>query len=346
MQMKAVLKTKPEVGAELRLVERPEVTPGHLLVKVLATALCHSDFDVYNYAPSVAAQNLKMPWIMGHEFFGEIVQVGQGVEGFAVGDRISSDSHVPCGYCHTCITGNQHICDNTMTVLGRTHPGCFAEYINLPAVAAVKMPKETRPECGALMEPFGVAVHAIQQAEIAGQTLVITGLGTIGMMALASARFLGATRIIAVSTSEEKLKMAEELGADFGINSRTQDVVQAVREATDGIGSDRVIEMTGVVRFFNLAIDMLAPAGRLVCVGNYNEDVVIPNYQMRVMNKELTITGIFGRRMFETWELAKELVVSGHVKLERFIGEIMPLTDFDRGAKIAPKTFGRIVYLP
>lgn len=193
MQMKAVLKTKPEVGAELRLVERPEVTPGHLLVKVLATALCHSDFDVYNYAPSVAAQNLKMPWIMGHEFFGEIVQVGQGVEGFAVGDRISSDSHVPCGYCHTCITGNQHICDNTMTVLGRTHPGCFAEYINLPAVAAVKMPKETRPECGALMEPFGVAVHAIQQAEIAGKTLVITGLGTIGMMALASARFLGAT---------------------------------------------------------------------------------------------------------------------------------------------------------
>lgn len=158
--------------------------------------------------------------------------------------------------------------------------------------------------------------------------------------------FLGATRIIAVSTSEEKLKMAEELGADFGINSRTQDVVQAVREATDGIGADRVIEMTGVVRFFNLAIDMLAPAGRLVCVGNYNEDVVIPNYQMRVMNKELTITGIFGRRMFETWELAKELVVSGHVKLERFIGEIMPLTDFDRGAKIAPKTFGRIVYLP
>ncbi len=196
------------------------------------------------------------------------------------------------------------------------------------------------------MEPFGVAVHAIQQAEIAGKTLVITGLGTIGMMALASARFLGATRIIAVSTSEEKLKMAEELGADFGINSRTQDVVQAVREATDGIGADRVIEMTGVVRFFNLAIDMLAPAGRLVCVGNYNEDVVIPNYQMRVMNKELTITGIFGRRMFETWELAKELVVSGHVKLERFIGEIMPLTDFDRGAKIAPKTFGRIVYLP
>ena len=253
MQMKAVLKTKPEVGAELRLVERPEVTPGHLLVKVLATALCHSDFDVYNYAPSVAAQNLKMPWIMGHEFFGEIVQVGQGVEGFAVGDRISSDSHVPCGYCHTCITGNQHICDNTMTVLGRTHPGCFAEYINLPAVAAVKMPKETRPECGALMEPFGVAVHAIQQAEIAGKTLVITGLGTIGMMALASARFLGATRIIAVSTSEEKLKMAEELGADFGINSRTQDVVQAVREALErdyGVELLPLIEDESLTRWF------------------------------------------------------------------------------------------------
>ena len=346
MQMKAVLKTRPEVGAELQMVERPAVTPGHLLVKVLAAALCHSDFDVYNYAPSVAVQNLKMPWIMGHEFFGEVVEVGQGVAGFAVGDRISSDSHVPCGHCHTCITGNQHICDHHMTVLGRTHPGCFAEYINLPAVAAVKMPKQTRPECGALMEPFGVAVHAIQQAEIAGKTLVITGLGTIGMMAVAAAHYLGATRIIAVSTNEQKLKMAKELGADVGINSQSQNVVEAVWQATDGTGADRVIEMTGVVRFFNLAIDMLAPAGRMVCVGNYNEDVIIPNYQLRVMNKELTITGIFGRRMFETWELAKELVVSGHVDLARFIGDVMPLEAFDRGAHIAPHPFGRIVYLP
>lgn len=346
MQMKAVQKTKPAPGAALTLVEKPEVTPGHLLVRVLAAALCHSDFDVYNYAPSVAAQNLKMPWIMGHEFFGEIVEVGQGVQGFAVGDRISSDSHVPCGYCHTCITGNAHICDNGMTVLGRTHPGCFAEYINLPAVAAVKMPQDTDPKCGALMEPFGVAVHAIGQAEIAGRSLVITGLGTIGMMALAAARHLGATRIIAVSTNDDKLRLAKELGADVGINSRKQDVVAAVREATDGIGAERVIEMTGVVRFFNLAIDMLAPAGRMVCVGNYNEDVVIPNYQLRVMNKELTITGIFGRRMFETWELARELVRGQKVDLSRFIGAVMPLEDFDRGAKMAPTLFGRVVYLP
>ncbi len=344
--MRAVFKTAPTEGAELRTIERPEVTEGHLLVRVLATALCHSDLDVYHYTPSVAAQKLKMPWIMGHEFFGEVVAVGMGVSGFTAGDRISSDSHVPCGYCHTCITGNPHICDNAMLVLGRTHPGCFAEYINLPAVAAVKMPQDTEPECGALMEPFGVAVHAVQQAEAAGKTLMIVGLGTIGMMALAVARNLGVTRLIAVSTDDTKLRMAKELGADYGINSKRQDVLAEVQNMTDGHGVDRVLEMTGVVRFLNLGIDALAPAGRLVCVGNYNEDVVIPNYSYRVMNKELTITGIFGRRMFETWELAKELVASGKVDLRRFVGAVMPLEEFERGVQMAPRTFGRIVYSP
>ena len=165
--MKAVVKAKPGVGLELWDREMPKIEPDEMLVKVLAAGICGSDRDIYNWRAS--KQGIPLPMTIGHELFGEVVELGSQVQGFEVGDRISSDSHMPCGTCYLCRTGKPHLCMKR-GVLGNQKNGCFAEYLALPAVAAVKMPKDTKPEFGALMEPMGVVYHAASVTPLSGKS--------------------------------------------------------------------------------------------------------------------------------------------------------------------------------
>ncbi|MGE4483962.1 MAG: alcohol dehydrogenase catalytic domain-containing protein [Oscillospiraceae bacterium] len=343
--MKAIMKTRPAPGAELRNIPIPEIKEDELLVKLRASALCGSDKDVYEYTPSVAAQNLPMPFVMGHELFGEVIETGQNVTGFLSGDMVASDSHMPCLSCYLCNTGKRHLCMKR-GVLGRRKDGCFAEYMALPAVAAVKMAPNMKPEHGPLLEPLGVAIHAAQRVNLSGCSVLVTGLGTIGMMQVDVARLMGANRIIACSTSDEKLRTACRYGANHGVNSRKTDVLDEVMRLTGGNGVDVVFEMSGALHLYNLGIDCLSKGGTLVSVGLFNEPVVIEDYNSRVIRSERTLTSVFGRLMFETWAVTKEFLSLGRIDLDRYIGAVLPLEEFGHGVELSKKVLGRIIYKP
>ncbi|MCI8608760.1 MAG: alcohol dehydrogenase catalytic domain-containing protein [Firmicutes bacterium] len=342
--MKAIRKIEEGPGTVLQQIPIPTPADDEILVKILASALCKSDLDVVHATESFRLSHVPVPFTLGHEFCGEVIKIGENVKEFQIGDHVCGETHVPCGICKTCKEGMSHICPD-MGLIGRTVDGCFAEYMALPAVSAVKVDKEILPEQAALFEPFGVAVHGIQVAEVSGKTVLITGTGTIGSMALECARKLGAVKVIVTSRDDDKLEMALDLGADGVINTTRESIGKRVMEETEGAGVDCVIEMTGVSDIVNQAIDSLRPGGKLVCVGNHNKAFTMENFTGRIMYREITVTGIFGRRMFDTWNLAVELVKSGGIDLEKYVGKRMRLEDFDQAVEGFNQVFGRMVFL-
>lgn len=341
--MKAIRKVKKGTGVLLQEIPIPCISENQLLVKILASALCKSDLDVFYFTESFHQSGVPLPFTMGHEFCGEVVKVGKAVKGFKPGDHVCGETHVPCRTCAACQSGYQHICPH-MGLIGRTVDGCFAEYMALPAVSAVKIPKEIPAEQAALFEPFGVAVHALQEAQVDGKAVMITGTGTIGSMAVEAARAMGAGKIIVTSRDDQKLERARELGADHGINIKKDNIRNETEKYTRGAGVDCVIEMTGKDTVFNDALDALRPGGKIICVGNHNQPMVIQNFTGRVMYREITVTGIFGRRLFDTWDIAVQLACSGKVDLKRYIGRRTKLEYFDKAAGDFEKVSGRIVF--
>lgn len=341
--MKAIVKKEPGLGAVLMDMPVPKIQPDELLVKVLATGICGSDRDIYEWKES--KHGLPLPVIMGHELFGEVVEVGSMVTGYEPGDRISSDSHMPCGECYLCRTGHPHLCMKR-GILGHEKDGCFAEYLALPAVAAFRMPRDTKPEYGALMEPMGVVYHAASRTPLSGKRVLILGLGALGYIMLGAARLLGASRVIVCSTNDEKLRKCRDEGADFVINSRTENVAEKVLEYTDGVGADVVFEMSGAQALLNTGIDAAAFGGKIVAVGVPNGDVVIPDFFGRAGKKELSILTTFGREFYETWELMRDLLETGKLDPSKYVGDIFPLEDFEKGFEAAKKCMGRVILIP
>ena len=341
--MKAVVKTKKEVGAEYMEMPMPKIQPDEVLCKVYATGICGSDRDIYEWRES--KHGLPLPVIMGHEFFGEIIEVGSEVKGFEIGDTIAADSHMPCGKCYLCKTGLSHLCMER-GILGHQKDGCFAEYVALPAVAAVKMPKNTKPEYGALMEPMGVVYHAASRVPLSGKRVLVIGIGALGYMMVDAAKTLGASRVIVCSTNDEKIEICKKNGADFGINSKKENVAEKVMEYTNGVGADVIFEMSGIVDMYNLGIDCAAYGGTMVVVGVPNKDVVVPNYWGRVMMKQINLMNSFGREFYQTWELMADLLETGKLDPGKYVGEILPMSEFEKGFELAKTTMGRVILLP
>lgn len=341
--MKAVVKTVPERGAVLMDVPAPTPAADELLVKVLAAGICGSDRDVYEYKPS--KHGLPLPVVMGHEFFGEVVGMGAEVKGFEIGEAISSDCHMPCGQCYLCRTGRRHLCMKR-GLLGHQKDGCFAEYIAVPAVAAFHMPPNTLPEHGALMEPMGVVYHAAQRVPMSGKSVLIMGLGALGLMMADAARTLGASRVIVCSTSDAKLQEVLACGADFGINSKSENVRERVLACTGGHGAEVTFEMSGNEGLYNLCLDCTAVGGTMVVVGVPAAEVIIHDYVNRVIFREITITTSFGRLFYETWELMKDLLEIRRLNPARYIGRVFPLAEFEQGFEAAKSTAGRVILLP
>ncbi len=344
--MNALVKTVPGAGAQYLQVDIPMIKDDEVLVKVKASALCKSDVDVYEWTPVVQNLKLPLPKIMGHEFLGEVVETGGKVKGINVGDHIAGETHIPCGQCNCCKTGNPHICNNGMGVLGRSTDGAFAEYIKLPALCAIKIDNSIPVEHGAIMEPLATALHALSKAGVSGKSVAILGCGTIGLMAVELARFLGATWIFAVSTSQFKLDKALKLGADFCINNKTEDMVQIIMEKTHGLGVDVAVELTGNEGVINNVVKIMKPAGKIVFVGMIDYPLTFNNYMLGVVYKELVLTGIFGRRIFDTWEMLNAILETKRLNLEEYIGERLPLKDYEKAIKLSHSTAGRVILIP
>ena len=342
--MKAIRKMNPGPGAEIVDIPIPECGPLDLIVKVKAAAMCKSDVEVFEWTPLVAAANYDLPFTLGHEFSGEVTQVGSLVKNFEPGDRVAGETHIPCTTCYECRTDNQHICTNNMGVIGRNVNGCFAQYIRLPAISAIKLKKDADfVECS-LLEPLGTAFHALQKAQVSGANIAILGTGTIGLMACELAKLLGAARVFAMDIKPARCEYALKMGADVAINGMEQDFAAEIAKHTNHL--DAVIDLTGNGAVINKAIDALSTGGRLIHVGMVQNELTIHRYMHKVVYRELIITGLFGRHMFKSWEPMLNLLDTGRVNLKAYVGATMPMSDYQRALDIFDDINGRAILIP
>lgn len=331
-RMRALVKPTPGPGAELREVPVPTPRPGEVLVKVRAASICGTDVHIYEWN-DWAAGRLRPPLVFGHEFAGDVVAVGPGVQDdIDLGDYVSAETHIVCGRCYQCRTGQGHICHGC-SIIGVDRDGAFAEYVALPASNAWKNPPDLDPAIASVQEPFGNAVDTVFAGEVAGRGLVVFGCGPIGLMAVALLRASGATPIIAADLSDYRLELAAKLGADVVLNPRTTDVVAEVLRLTGGEGVDGVLEMSGANVAVGQAVRMTRNGGRITVLG-------LPTGAVQVdlptlVFKGLSVQGITGRHMYQTWYTTRAFLGSGRVDVRPVITHRFPFTAFDEAFHLA-----------
>jgi threonine 3-dehydrogenase len=343
--MQAVVKLQPGPGASLREVDRPAPGAGEILVRVRAAAICGTDSHIYEWNPWAAAAGLKVPGIIGHECSGDVVQIGPGVSGLTVGDHVSVETHIPCGTCYQCQTGNQHICSN-LKIFGLHTDGCFADYAVVPAVVARHVPGSIPWEQAALFEPAGVALHGVEKGAVGGCDVAVIGCGPIGLFAVLFARVMGAVRIFAIDIAPGRLALAEKVGATEAVNPKGSDPVQAILRATGGRGVDVVLESSGSGIALQQGLGYLRKGGRAVLLGLPGGDVPL-NIARDVVFKEATVMGVHGRHMWRTWNQLEGLVATGRADLASVITHQIPLVEFEHGFELAKGgASGKVVLLP
>ncbi len=310
--MKAFVKTTRAPGGELREVPEPRPGPGEVLVGLRAASICGTDLHIWDWNEWAQKRLQKIPLILGHELSGEVLELGAGVRGLAVGDNVSAETHIADGTCYQCRTGRMHICEN-VRVLGVDTNGVFAEYAVIPEINAWKNDPNLEPSLASVQEPLGNAVHCLlpedNVEDLAGKNVLITGCGPIGLVAILVARALGAASVIATEVNPTRLELAHTMGADSVLNPKDLGARTAaeIRTLTGGAGADIALEMSGHPDSFRLAFDALRPGGRVSLLGLFDRDVSL-NVDDAIIFKAARVHGIFGRRMFDTWYTVKGLL--------------------------------------
>ncbi|MGE0113274.1 MAG: alcohol dehydrogenase catalytic domain-containing protein [Steroidobacteraceae bacterium] len=299
----------------------PQAGPGEICIEIAYGGICGTDLHLYHWSPFM--RYARLPVVLGHELAGRVVEIGAGVTRAAVGDRVTVDSHIPCGRCYACLNEAAHVCENTRYP-GIHINGGFASHVVLPERIVWKLHDSLPDEIGTIMEPFGIAVHASTAATgVAGQNVVISGCGPIGLMNVAVARALGANRVIALDVNALRLQAAERLGADAILNPADIDAVKEIRQMTRGSGTDVFVEYSGVASSLALAGEALAYGGQLRLLA-VPENAGNTDFSKWVM-KGLTIQGLHGRRFFSTWLLATKLLIDRKLDIRPVISDIVPL---------------------
>jgi threonine 3-dehydrogenase len=342
--MKAIVKAAAAPGAEIREVPVPACGPGQLLLKVKRAGVCGTDLHIHTW-DGWSQGRIKPPVTLGHEFVGQVVEVGAGVEHRRVGDLVSCESHIVCHVCMPCRTGNAHVCENTK-ILGVDVNGGFAEYVAVPAVNAWPAPPNVPIEVAAVMEPLGNAVHTAFAGPLAGANVAVTGCGPIGLFAIGVARAAGAARVLASDISDYRLDLARRMKADAVIHAGREDVGQRVRELTGGHGLDAVLEMSGSPSAMRDGLGALRMGGRLSLLGLPKEPFAL-DWNRLVIFKGVTIQGIIGRRMYETWVQMDHLLSSGRLDIRPAITHVMPMAEFEQAiALLRSGQAGKVVLVP
>ncbi|WP_445355975.1 L-threonine 3-dehydrogenase [Microbulbifer sp. EKSA008] len=324
--MKALSKLKSEVGIWLTDVEIP--TPGHndLLIKIHKTAICGTDMHIYNW-DEWSQKTIPVPMVVGHEYVGEVVGMGQEVAGFQVGDRVSGEGHITCGHCRNCRAGRRHLCRNTYGV-GVDRPGAFAEYLVIPALNAFKIPDNISDDLASIFDPLGNAVHTALSFDLVGEDVLITGAGPIGIMAAAVAKHVGARHVVITDINEYRLDLARKMGATRAVNVAKENLSDVMSELGMSEGFDVGLEMSGVPVAFRDMIDAMNHGGKIAMLGIPAGEMAIDWGQ--VIFKGLMIKGIYGREMFETWYKMASLIQSG-LDLTPIITHQFSIDDFQQG---------------
>jgi threonine 3-dehydrogenase len=344
--MRAIVKTGPWKGADLvDDYPEPTVRAHDVLIEVAAVSVCGTDREVFEWTRTAEAFSLKFPVVLGHEFAGTVVRVGEEVSTIKPGDRVACETHVPCGYCFLCRNGNAHNCMN-MKIVAMHLDGAFAERVAMPEHVCFPLADSQPVEAGALLEPAGVAWHAIQRSAmaVAGGTVLVSGCGPIGLFVTQFALFLGATDVIAVEPNPYRRALARKLGAlAFAPD---EDVVGAIRSAFfERRGVDVGFEVSAAPTALRLLMEGVRPEGTVVTIGHPADPVPL-DVAKYINKKGITLRGVFGRRIWDTWQDLSRPLATGKLDLTWSISHRVPLMDMDKIITLLQSDANKVVVLP
>ncbi len=324
--MKALVKSRAEPGLWMEEVPMPAVGDNDLLIKVKKTAICGTDVHIWNW-DAWSQRTITVGQTVGHEFVGEIVEMGRAVSGYKLGERVSAEGHIVCGVCRACRAGKRHLCPNTRGV-GVNRDGCFAEYVSVPAANAWHVHPKVPDEVAAIFDPYGNATHTALSFDMVGEDVLITGAGPIGCMAAAIARHVGARSVVVTDVNDYRLDLAKKLGATRTVNVTKENLKDVEKELEMVGGFDVGLEMSGSPQAFAQMLDAMYNGGRVAMLG------IMPNGAGidwdKVIFKGLLIKGIYGREIFETWYKMQTMFLSG-LDISPVITHRFAFDDFEKG---------------
>ena len=334
--MLAVVKEKKASGVTLKNIPIPKPQAGELLVKVKLASICGTDINIYDWTPW-AKSHINPPIIIGHEIVGEVLEInGDNPGKIKIGDLVSSETHIFCGKCYQCKIGNKHICEN-MQLFGIGRNGGFAQYATIPIRTSWKNDKSIPLEAMSSQEPLGNAVHVVTKAEVTDKIVLVTGLGPTGLCAVAAAKAYGAKKVIAINRGEYRRNLGKKMGADEIYDKLPEKYINQM---------DIVLEMSGNEDAINTAFEAARIAGTVIIFGIPKKDITL-NFGKYFIDKELTVKGVFGRRIWDTWYQVSSLLKSGKVDLTKMITHTFPLKDFEKAMEVMKSgECGKIILVP
>ncbi|MCZ6762892.1 MAG: L-threonine 3-dehydrogenase [Gammaproteobacteria bacterium] len=327
--MKALVKKHSEPGIWMGEVETPALGHNDVLIKISKTAICGTDIHIYNW-DDWARQTIPVPMHVGHEFVGEIVETGSEVDGYQAGDRVSGEGHITCGYCRNCRAGRRHLCRNSKGV-GVDRPGCFAEFLCIPAQNVFKLPDSIGDDIAAILDPLGNATHTALSFDLVGEDVLITGAGPIGIMAVAIARHAGARHVVITDVNDYRLDLARKMGASVAHNVANGSLEEVMDTLGMTEGFDVGLEMSGNPIALRDLLRTMHHGGKVALLGLPPEDTAIDWKQ--IIFKGLEIKGIYGREMFETWYKMTSMLQSG-LDISPVITHHFPVSEYQEGFDI------------
>lgn len=327
--MKALVKAHAKKGIWMQDMPEPTVGINDVKIKIKKTAICGTDLHIYKW-DEWSQKTIKTPMIIGHEYVGIISEMGDGVQHLEVGDRVTGEGHIACGHCRNCRRGKLHVCENTIGV-GVDRDGAFAEYLVIPADNVIKLDERISDEMAAIMDPFGNATHTALSFPVLGEDVLITGAGLIGSMATAICRFAGARNIVVSDISDYRLELAKKMGATMTINPAKGETIEGAIAELKMHGFDIGLEMSGSPQAFDSMISNMYNGSKISLLG------ILPNTTTvdwsKIIFKALTLKGIYGREMWETWYQMEQMLISG-IDLSPIITHRMHIDDFQEGFDI------------
>ena len=314
---------------------------GMVKVDVIAAGICGTDYHIYSW-DSWSAGRIKTPMTIGHEFVGRISAIGEGVTGYAIGDRVSAECHIACGECHFCRTGNAHICEKT-SIIGVDRPGAFAEEVEVPACNLWRVPDAIPDTHAAVFDPVGNAMHMVSTAKVTAKNVLIVGGGPIGLFAAAIAKAHGARSVALQEPNQARAAIARSLDLDLVVNPREPDAAAKILDLTDGHGPEVVLEVSGNAAAINAALDIVAP-GAIVALLGIPAGPVALDLGAKVVMKGVSLLGITGRRMYETWYQVEAFMLKNPELMDKVITHVLPAIDFAHGFELMDEgACGKIV---
>lgn len=337
--MRALLKARPERGLWMEEVEAPHPGDQEVLIRVRKTSICGTDLHIYEW-DQWAQDTIPVPMTIGHEFMGEIVELGSEARGLEVGWRVSGEGHITCGHCRNCRAGRRHFCHNHVG-LGVTRDGAFAEYVTLPAENVFPIPEHISDDIGSVLDPLGNATHTALAFELVGEDVLITGAGPIGIMAAAISRHIGARFVTITDVNPYRLEIASGLGADRAVDVTSESLDAVMDELGMTEGFDVGLEMSGSEKALNQMLEAMNHGGKVAVLGIPSGDVTVEMNE--VIFKGLTVRGIYGRRIFETWYKAAAMLQSG-LDIGPVVTHVLPVDRFGEAfALVTSGDCGKVV---